>query len=245
MHDGRNVAIFRWLVIERYHGDLEKFIQNSLPGMKREMVDSKIVLMQISTGLSYLHEKGIVHRNLKSQNILLQLITPNIVLFKLADFGFGKQQRPIAPEVDKCYTAPELLNCDENVEPTFESDVWALGVIFHYVLSGGQRQFEDKPSVESRDWAAADLITQLMHKDPKDRPKSCLVLYHPYFSLTNQSTKTLLAKQLFDLHENVEGFYLDAKQVKNCPQEALKSDLEDEVDIVLVRYCFNFNMHIN
>jgi serine/threonine protein kinase len=61
-------------VIERNHGDLEKFIQNSLPGMKREMVDSKIILMQISTGLSYLLEKGIVHRNLKAQNILLQLM---------------------------------------------------------------------------------------------------------------------------------------------------------------------------
>ena len=245
--------------MERCAGDLKKFIENQLGSLK-DVIDSKAILVQLSVGLSYLHEKGIVHRDLKPENILLNEISPQ-VLFKLADFGLSKQQHltptgavefsNTAPSGTSGYMAPEILKADGNMEPNFKSDIWALGVIFFYVLSNGQHPFGKSIPMAlrdfrdviiqttknlrnihplSHDWAAADLVLQLLQYDPGNRPSSFLIILHPYFSLHNQSTQLFLAKQLFDLYENKTNFSLrlDGKQLKDWYKSREETSDEDK-----------------
>ena len=223
----------RWLVLERCIGDLG----NMLIQVK-ETTESKRILVQVAVGLAYLHGQRIVHRDLKPENILVQRCASDIFVLKLADFGFSKKQQQdddgtfsfddTRARGTSGYMAPEVLN-SSNPKKNFESDVWALGVVFFYVLSDGkhplgERILNDHLNVDMRDtviqlakdlrhmgpishdWMAADLVTQLLQYNPEDRPKSFTVAYHPYFSLTNETTKCFLAKQVYEIYGRDEAF---------------------------------------
>lgn len=46
--------------------------------------------MDVVKGLKVIHENGYVHRNIKSENVLIKTIEKDKKIFKIADFGFAK-----------------------------------------------------------------------------------------------------------------------------------------------------------
>lgn len=110
-----------------------------------KMPDSIIayVLKQTLQGLSYLHGKNRVHRDIKSDNILLN---PNGEI-KLADLGFAVQ---LTQEKDKrntlagspCWIAPEILNKHPYGTPV---DIWSLGVVLIEMLEGNPPNLQKGP----------------------------------------------------------------------------------------------------
>ena len=93
-------------------------------------------MFQLVQGLAYLHSKRILHRDLKSQNILLD---PSTVVAKIADFGlartFSLPSRAYTHEVVTLwYRAPEILMGMETYSCAI--DVWSLGCIFAELTSG-------------------------------------------------------------------------------------------------------------
>jgi hypothetical protein len=95
------------------------------------------VLGDISEAVAYLHANGIVHRDIKPNNVKL---TPS-GRAKLLDFGIAKDVRsPKLTVADKVigtiqYMAPEQL---AGKPASAASDVWALGVLFYEMLAGRQ-----------------------------------------------------------------------------------------------------------
>jgi serine/threonine protein kinase len=105
--------------------------------------------MQLADALAHAHERGIVHRDLKSGNVL---VTPSGRL-KVLDFGLSKRmEQRVSEETTKFdqgwdeqhsitgtlpYMAPELLRGEE---ADARSDVWALGVVL-YEMAAGRRPF--------------------------------------------------------------------------------------------------------
>ncbi|KAK9459898.1 kinase-like domain-containing protein [Lipomyces oligophaga] len=120
---------------------------------------------QLVSGVNYLHSKGIVHRDLKLENLLLDK-HKNIII---TDFGFANVFDPedlIAgrPKADlmssscgsPCYAAPEVVISDGKYSGR-KVDVWSCGVIL-YAMLAGYLPFDDDPKNPY-----GNNITQLYH----------------------------------------------------------------------------------
>ncbi|XP_064624701.1 serine/threonine-protein kinase MARK1-like isoform X2 [Lineus longissimus] len=90
---------------------------------------------QLISALHYLHERGVVHRDLKMENIMLDEKKKNI---KLVDFGlsntFSKEELLKTHCGSPEYAAPELFTSGK--EYGSEIDIWSLGVIMYALVVG-------------------------------------------------------------------------------------------------------------
>lgn len=100
---------------------------------------------QLVSGIHYMHSKGIVHRDLKLENILLDK-HKNIII---TDFGFANTFKHSNNDLMKtscgspCYAAPELVLSSEPYESR-KVDIWSSGVIL-YAMLAGYLPFDDDP----------------------------------------------------------------------------------------------------
>jgi len=116
-------------------GDLEKRIK-SARRKAQYFSENQIIdwALQICLALKYLHDRKILHRDLKPQNVFL---TENNKVVKLGDFGIVKVlEKTAAMAVTKVgtpyYFSPELCR---NRPYSYKSDVWAVGVMTYQLMS--------------------------------------------------------------------------------------------------------------
>jgi serine/threonine-protein kinase len=114
------------------------------------------IARKLCAGLAAAHERGVIHRDLKPQNIMLnkrgEVIIMDFGLAAVADQLHGAEARNGTP----AYMAPEQLRGDS---VTAKSDIYALGLIF-YELFTGKRAYE------------AASVAELIQKQETDRPVS-------------------------------------------------------------------------
>ncbi|KAB5579645.1 hypothetical protein PHYPO_G00197370 [Pangasianodon hypophthalmus] len=150
-------------------------------------------LRQIISGLKYLHNKGILHRDLKLGNFF---VNENMEL-RLGDFGLAAKLETVEQRKKTIcgtpnYLAPEVLNRQGHGT---ESDVWSLGCVM-YTLLCGNPPFETLDLKEtykcikevkytlplSLSAAAQKLISAILQKNPNERLTLDQILAHEYFS---------------------------------------------------------------
>ncbi len=100
------------------------------------------LLLPLMRALSFAHSKGVVHRDIKPDNIFL-CETPDGVTPKLIDFGIAKVFGPDGQSVQKTrtsqtlgtplYMSPEQARGDATVD--HRTDVWSLGVVLYNMLT--------------------------------------------------------------------------------------------------------------
>ena len=132
-----DTGAIKYIVMELVDGeDLEEYRLRK--GGKLQEAEAKKIASQILNGLNYFHDKGLVHLDLKPQNIMVSKSGE----VKITDYGISKsikeQIEAGAQDAEMtagtlCFMAPEQLNgslCDRR------TDIYALGLIFYQLLQG-------------------------------------------------------------------------------------------------------------
>ena len=178
--------------------------------LKHEYTENQLAVLfyQVLSGLSYLHSKNIVHRDLKLENILISEIekdnNTNDKYFwvKIIDFGtakiFEKNKNEKAVVGSSYYIAPEVLHKNYNEK----CDTWSIGVILYMLIVGkapfdGQNDEEIIENIEKGEYNSKhkkllnssfevqDLLKKLLEINVNKRLSSSDALKHSWFKKFN------------------------------------------------------------
>ena len=171
-------------------GDLSEKIksQNNKPFTESEILD---YFTQICLALKHIHEKKIIHRDLKSGNVFLM----KNGLVKLGDFGIAKGFQNTMDKAKTMvgtpyYLSPEIL---ENKPYDSKSDIWSLGVLLYEMMTFKmpfnanslpmlsvkilRGNYAPPPAVYTKD--LREIVSKCLLVDPKKRPTIQAILRMP------------------------------------------------------------------
>lgn len=180
-------------------GEFYKYIQKER--RLKEPVASKL-FAQLLSGVNYMHSKGLVHRDLKLENLLLDK-NGNLII---TDFGFVNEYTPQNQLMktscgSPCYAAPELVVSTRPYEGC-KADIWSCGVILYSMLAG-YLPWDDDPSNPNGDDIGRlyryitssplkfpdyitpvprDLLRQMLVSDPRRRLVMSQIQLHEWLS---------------------------------------------------------------
>lgn len=165
--------------------------------------DAAKLFSQLVSGVWYIHQKKIVHRDLKLENLLLDR-NRNVLI---TDFGFANRFEHRSDDLmqtscgSPCYAAPELV-ISEGLYVGSAVDIWSCGVIL-YAMLAGYLPFDDDPANPDGDNinllykyivntplsfpdyisdSARSLLALMLVPDPSRRASLDEVMAHPWLS---------------------------------------------------------------
>ena len=113
------------------NGDLVQFFKNKPLFDEPELIP---FFRKIVKGVGYLHNKNILHRDIKLDNILLDKnLNPKIIDFGISSI-YNNNQKIYDTAGTPVYLAPEVIKAEGKVGP--KSDVWSLGVLLYLLTYG-------------------------------------------------------------------------------------------------------------
>lgn len=223
-HDSLKSADSLYIVLEYCeNGSLHQICKNF--GKFPENLVS-LYTQQVLQGLLFLHEQGVIHRDIKGANIL----TTKEGLVKLADFGVATKQQGLAEGSvvgTPYWMAPEVI---ELAGATTASDIWSLGCTVIELLDGKPPYHklapmpalfrivnDDHPPLpEGCSPLVRDFLMQCFQKDPNLRVSAKKLLKHPWIVSTRKAEK----KKVTEYDEAVKSVQEWNEALKASPPNA-------------------------
>ncbi|CAB1422650.1 unnamed protein product [Pleuronectes platessa] len=202
------------LVFEHLDMDLQKFKQIS-PGQHLQLKQIRPILQQLATALDFLNGAGIIHADLKPDNIMLVDHVRQPLKVKVIDFGISLDDpEEMTGETLQTlwYRSPEILSKD----PFSGSiDVWSLGCIAAEMSMGtplfpandetdlGNHPvwIEDAQAEYVDLQCFMDLMTQMLMTSQHERITPSRILQHPFITMSH-----------------LQGSYKNSLYVKSCEE---------------------------
>ncbi|RNF25930.1 protein kinase-like protein [Trypanosoma conorhini] len=199
-HD--NVLVFMEFAVA---GNLTSVVR-SFTGLNESVI--RYYTYQMLLGLRYLHQKGVVHRDVKGENILVD----GLGVVKLADFGSSKNLLGINDYSragcdtlvgSPYWMAPEVIR---NEEYGTKADIWSVGCTVVELLNGGtppwRKEFENVVSMlylvgntdvmltipEGTSELCRDFLKKCLERDITKRPSAEELLQHPWLGSAEKDT---------------------------------------------------------
>jgi calcium-dependent protein kinase len=200
---------------------------NLLARQQKKYLDepwAKQLARQLLSAVAHIHSRGIAHRDIKLQNILIDTNNNDrAAQLKLIDFGYGSRYIGALPMHTKCgtpyTTAPEVIReCYDE-----RCDVWSCGVVL-YIMLCGRRPFEAlNCNGPLADAGKAAMITNIL---------ACRYHFNhkPWLTVSKQGlnfVKALLHpdyKQRMHSHEALEASWLQDTVLTSVAQNVLASE---------------------
>ena len=203
-----------------------------------------VIFRQILSGLSYLHSKNIVHRDLKLENILIsdkeyiEATKEEYFDVKIIDFGNARifnnnnLNKPIVGSI--YYIAPEVFNKKYNME----CDLWSAGVILYMLITGcppfdgedNKKIMEkikigifDKNNINYKNasFEVKDLISKLLVIEPNKRLTANQALQHPWLNKTKS---------------NILYYNISKDEILKCIQNILSYNIKSRYEEIVLAY---------
>ena len=147
-------------------------------------------LIDILLALYTLNRKGLIHRDIKSENILLKTDKINdkdVTIAKLSDLGLGRQIEGVTGAYTTCgtayYVCPEIAAGEKKY--SYNADIWSLGIVLYELIAKNKPWFDPKmstaeffayvvdnkypPLPENTDPRLKYLVKIMLKKDPERR----------------------------------------------------------------------------
>lgn len=178
-----------FLVMDLHAKDLYSYISER---QRLPELEARALFAQMATAITECHARGVCHRDLKLENILIDRFAQRATL---ADFGFAAVDPEGGVMTKFCGSpftvSPEII---KHTPYSMRTDVWSLGIVLYAMLTG-RFPFNDNtprrlfarisagrysaPSYLSTE--AADLLSKMLVVDPAKRLAAGDILAHPWF----------------------------------------------------------------
>ena len=136
VHTFGEVEQFVYIVMKYVHGESLGEKLRAEPSLPTE--DARRILHELALALDYAHREGVVHRDLKAENILLDRSTGRPML---TDFGVALQRSldPVRAEASRAFGTPHYMSPEQaagELDIDGRSDLYSLGVLGYRMLTG-------------------------------------------------------------------------------------------------------------
>jgi serine/threonine protein kinase len=208
-------------------------------------------LIDILLALYTLNKKGIVHRDIKSENILLKTDKINdkdMTIAKLSDLGLGRQIEGVSGAYTTCgtayYVSPEIAAGEKKY--SYNADIWSLGIVLYELIAKNKPWFDPKmstaeffafvvdskypPLPENTNEKLKYLVKIMLKKDPDRRVNAEDILCLDFMY---EKTVKLIEKCNWKDNETFQTILKDLKsKIRPC---YLFMNIISEKDILLLR----------
>ncbi|CAD8170408.1 unnamed protein product [Paramecium pentaurelia] len=223
----------------------------------------KVVIKQLLLGIQHAHSKGICHRDLKPDNILVNLEEdsqpPHV---KIVDFGVSRRFSSKGQEIEMAtktgnifYCAPEIYH---SVSYSKEVDIWAIGVITYQCifqklplhsnelsdfieLLDNQNEWRFQESLNTLEQPLSNLIMAMLNPNKSERITVDAALQHPFFQISTIQDVMVFLNKLNFVQDNCcrcrslhSSLKLDDQTWGNVIQKLQNSQNNDRVDEILI-----------